>query len=272
MSGRPTRPGSGPSLRHPGRPHPAAGESGSTVVPFPGRSARQRRTLRWGLGVGAAALLAVLAWVLFLSPLLAVDRVEVTGTRLVDRATVEQRLEPLVGVPLPRIGTGRVEELLVDVPGVESVRADAQPPTGIRVEVTEHVPVARREAEGGLEVLLADGAVLTGVAAEALGDGALPAMDDALPGAEQTVRAEAAAALSSLPAEVRDRVRTVAADGRARVRLGLDAGTDLVWGDASDAQLKGDVVKAFLKDDGGGPDLRRVRELDVSVPERPITR
>ncbi len=256
----------------PGRPLPPVGDAGSTVVRFPGRSARQRRAARWAIGAGVAALLALVAWILFFSPVLAVDRVSVTGTRLVDRADVERRLEPLRGEPLPRIGTGRVEGLLADVPGIAEVRSVAQPPTGVEVVVREETPVARKEAGDGVDVLLADGSVLSGIADEAPGVGALPSMADPLPGGDEAVRAEAARVLTTLPDAVRSRVETVGAGTPGQVRLGLDGGTVLVWGDDSHADLKGDVVEAFLDEDGGGPDLRRVKELDVTVPERPITR
>ena len=83
-----------------------AGADASTVVRFPGRTARRRRATRWGVAAAVLAVLTALGWVVFFSPVLAVDRVEVTGTRHVSATDVQERLEPVYGVPLSRVGAG----------------------------------------------------------------------------------------------------------------------------------------------------------------------
>lgn len=252
----------------------AGAGAGSTVVAFPGRSARERRRRLVGLLAAVFAALALAAWAVFASPLLAVDRIEVTGTRLVDRAAVEERVAPLRGVPLPRIGSSSAGDLLSGMPGVASARTVAVPPTALEVRVEELAPVARSAGGDRAQVLLEDGSVLGSVPVSALpGEGeegrALPSAPEALLTAGPDVRASAATVLRALPDGVRDRVRGVDAGSPEQVRLDLGGGRTLVWGDASEPERKAAVAQALLD---GLEDARGVREVDVSVPDRPVTR
>lgn len=250
--------------------------AGSTVVRFPGRSAAQRRARRLAVGAGALALALALGWLLFLSPVFAIERIAVSGTALVDRAEVERRLEPLQGTPLTRVGQGRVEDLLVGVAGLASVESTAKPPSELEVRVGEHAPVARRAADAGVDVLLEDGSVLAGVPADrvdrALGGRTLPEADPALLSGPPGSRASAALVLSGLPEDLRAQVRSVQAPSAEVVRLTLVEGPVVVWGDARERERKAAVVEAFLTDTGPRGPLAGVTELDVSVPERPLTR
>ena len=117
---------------------PPAGTDASTVVQFPGRTARRRRATRWGVAAAVLAVLGALGWVVLFSPVLAVDRVEVTGTRHVSATAVQERLEPVYGVPLSRVGAGRVGELVGGLPGVAEVQTVPRLPTGLEVVVREH--------------------------------------------------------------------------------------------------------------------------------------
>jgi len=223
----------------------------------------------------AAAVLAVLTalgWVVFFSPVLAVDRVEVTGTRHVSAAEVQERLEPVYGVPLSRVGAGRVGELVGGLPGVAEVQTVPRLPTGLEVAVREHEARARRDGDDGVQLLLADGTVLTGVPEERLEGEDLPAFSEELPQRAQEERAEVAEVLAALPESVADRVETADSRGPGQVRLALEGGVTLVWGDAQDAGLKGSVAEAFLADERHGSAEGGVAEIDVSVPTRPITR
>ena len=256
----------------PGRGGRPSEPSGSTVVPFPGRSPRRRRTVRWAVAGAVAALLGALAWVLFSSPVLAVDEVDVTGTRHVAAEAVQERVAPLHGVPLPRVGSSTVRELVGDLPGVAEIRSVAHPPTRVEVVVREHDARARRDGDQGVDLLLADGSVLGAVPAERVEGERLPEFSEELAASPPEDRAEAAAVLASLPPAVAERVATVDAGGVGRVRLGLRDGVSLVWGDADDAELKGAVAEAFLEDERHGTRSGGVTEVDVSVPTRPITR
>ena len=115
------------------------------MLEFPETDHRQRlRRRRIGLiaGITAALLLLGLVSVLYFSPVLALRTIQVTGTDLLPQPRAEQLLQPLIDRPLPQVGTRQVEELLAQEPAVDHVRVQAQPPSGIAVEIVEHQPVA----------------------------------------------------------------------------------------------------------------------------------
>lgn len=252
--------------RHGSSPAPA----GENVVAFPEQARGPRRWLRWAIAALCLLPLVAGALVLYFSPVLAVDRVDVQGTRLVDRADVEQRLEPLQGVPLPQIGRGRVQDLAGDLPGVESLDMIAAPPTGLEVTVHEHRPVAARSADGTARVLMADGAVLSGVDAAALEGDDLVSVAPGLLEAGAGTRTAAAAVVAELPRAVRDRVQEVRAAGPDGVELRLSEGPAVIWGGTDEPRVKAAVVESLLGQDE--EELAGIEEIDVSVPDRPVTR
>lgn len=267
-----------PSLRRrggtgassPGRDGSSPARTGENVVAFPEPSPRPRRWLRWAIAALCLIALVSGALVLYFSPVLAVDRVDVQGTRLVDRADVEQRLEPLHGVPLPQIGRGRVEDLAADLPGVESLDMIADPPTGVQVTVHEHRPVAARVGGGRAQVLMADGSVLSGVDAAALRGEDLVSVTPGVLGADARTRAAAAAVVAELPRGVRREVQEVRAAGPDGVELRLTDGPAVIWGGTDEPRVKAAVVESLLGQDQ--EELAGIDEIDVSVPDRPVTR
>ncbi|MCT2007820.1 cell division protein FtsQ/DivIB [Micrococcus lylae] len=243
---------------------------GQNVVAFPEPARRPRRWLRWTMAAFALVALVAGALVLYFSPVLAVDRVEVDGTRLVDRADVEERLRPLHGVPLPQVGRGRVQDLAGDLPGVESLDMIAAPPTGLQVTVHERRPVAAHVSDGTARVLMDDGAVLSGVDPRVFeGQTPVPVAPGVLHADERT-RAAVAAVVDALPSALRERVEEVRAAGPDSVELRLEDGPSVQWGGTDQPRVKAAVVESLL---GQGEESRAgVEELDVSVPDRPVTR
>lgn len=244
--------------------------AGENVVAFPEPARRPRRWLRWTVAALSLVALVAGALVLYFSPVLAVDRIEVDGTRLVDRAAVEQRLEPLRGVPLPQIGRGRVQQLAGDLPGVESLDMIAAPPTGLQVTVHERRQVAALVADGTARVLMDDGAVLTGVPASAIDGDRLVAVAPEVLRADTRTRAAVASVVTALPASVRGQVAQVRASGPDAIELRLEKGPAVQWGGAEEPEVKAAVVEALLGQDEKA--RQGIEEIDVSVPDRPVTR
>lgn len=244
--------------------------SGENVVAFPEPARGRRRWLRWAIALVSLVGLVAGALVLYFSPVLAVDRVEVEGTRLVDRADVERRLEPLHGVPLPQIGRGRVQELAGDLPGVESLDMIAAPPTGLQITVHERRPVAARASDGTARVLLDDGAVLAGVRTAALEGESLVTVTTGVLRADSRTRAAVASVVEALPRSVRGHVTEVRASAPDAVELRLEEGPTVLWGGAEEPEVKAAVVEALLDQDEES--RKGIEEIDVSVPDRPVTR
>ncbi|MET1154400.1 FtsQ-type POTRA domain-containing protein, partial [Arthrobacter sp.] len=127
-----------PEPSHPSR----AGGDDTTVVSFP-EPARLKTRRRLLIAAGTVVvLLAVLMAVIFLSPALAVKTITVEGAELTDSATLSEALEPLMGIPLARVGEREVAAQVEHFPAVESVEVVAKPPAGLQVRIIERTPVA----------------------------------------------------------------------------------------------------------------------------------
>jgi len=119
------------------------------VLPFRRTAVKPRRKKRSLLvrllrPLTAALLLVgvpvgVGGWVLT-SPRFALAEVEVRGTRRVDPAWVEARVEPLLGRNLVQLPLTRVEAALAGHPWIAALSIRKQLPDGLAVEVTERRP------------------------------------------------------------------------------------------------------------------------------------
>ena len=91
----------------------------------------------------ALAIIAVLYVVLvFFSPLLATQKITVRGASLLETTQVEQKLEPLRGVPLTRIDEKKVRELIGQDNVIRSVQVESRPPHELVVTLKERTAVA----------------------------------------------------------------------------------------------------------------------------------
>ncbi|WP_223304832.1 cell division protein FtsQ/DivIB, partial [Cellulomonas sp. B6] len=110
--------------------------------------ARARRNLaRRQVLLTAGGVLGVggLAWLLLVSPVLALDptKVEVTGAGTV--VAVDQVLAVVAeraGTPLPRLDTVGLRDAVLDVPGVREARVVREWPDGLAVQLVSREPVA----------------------------------------------------------------------------------------------------------------------------------
>lgn len=217
-----------------------------------------------GLVALGAALVVVLGWVAFMSPLfaLAPERVTVDapdGT--VDLAAIREVTESYAAVPLPRLDVSGLAERLEEAPGIRTVAVERVWPRGLLVSIEPRVAVAAVPAEGGVALFDADG-VRVGVVA-APPDG-IPLVD--VPLGEDTPRTllEALAVLAALPDDLRAQVVDLSARNADSIVLVLADGATVRWGGNSENELKASVLAT----------LRQVPATlyDVSTPRRPITR
>lgn len=231
------------------------------------RFAARARAARWValrplLGaVSAAAVVALLGWVVLASPLLAARTVEVVGTERVPPAEVAALGEVDLGQPLARVDTdalaGRVEEL----PMVRSAEVVRAWPSTLEVRVVERVPLAAVPAPDGFGVVDAEGVVVA-VLPEPPPDLPLVEVDVATAGADAL--RETTTVLQSLPDDLRAQVGRAGAVSRDSVTLYLRSGAQVVWGSADDAAKKAEVLRVLL--------TRPAEVYDVSAPGTPVTR
>ncbi|GAA3696439.1 hypothetical protein GCM10022377_06600 [Zhihengliuella alba] len=230
------------------------------------RSVWRRRLLIWGGSILGSVVALIL--VLLYSPLLAIEQVEIEGNRLTPTARIQSELEPLIGVPLPRVGPGTAEELLADQPAVKSVVIQAEAPHTLRVVIEERQPVAVVGEQGALQMVSDTGEPLAPV--ESRDAVELPYIEGVSADQQPEVFTAVTSVLSTLPPEVLKQMESATAQSIDSVELKLASGERVVWGNSEHGAQKAAVLAALLTVEtpkGQEP----VKVIDVSSPERPVT-
>lgn len=220
------------------------------------------RRRRWAWGSGPLALLAAGVYVVGFSPLLAVHDVDVVGAEPSDTAAISALAADAEGRPLARVDAGAIVDGAEARPGVESATVVRDWPRTLRVDVVARVPaLAVDRGEGQVEVYDIDGIRIRSTGSVPKGVPRVSADE----GAEVSTHGVTAALsmLQALPADVRGRVSAVTVDAADRVSFRVGR-TTVVWGDASEPQLKVQVIGVLLEG--------RPKVLDVSAPSTPVTR
>jgi cell division protein FtsQ len=229
--------------------------------------ARRRRTVATAAGLG---IVAGLAWLAFLSPLLAVERVVVVGGHHVSAEEVAAAAGLGSGGNLLLLSTERVGERVAGLPWVRRARVTRRLPDTVRVKVTERRPAMVLSTAGAKWTLDRAGRVLgQGAAGRALPVLGGVRTDDVAPG-EILSGGEVGAALevwTSLPRALRNRVAGIFAPSPERITLALDDDTVVRYGAAESMAAKSSVLRALLarvRAEGTS-----VAYVDVRVPASP---
>jgi cell division protein FtsQ len=231
-----------------------------------GRQGQVRRR-RLAVLAGVAVVLIV-GYLVYLrnSSLFAIDEVEVTGVT----ANQERISAALVGaaedMTTLHVRDDDLREAVSGFPTVATLTTDADFPHGLKITVTERLPIATAKIEGEQTPVSADGYPLPGIEfdpKELPGLEADPAADGRL-GPEGTAQA---AILGAAPEELRDRLRESSWDlERGGVVVDMDGAPELRFGEGELATDKWQAVVTVLADSGlGSPGY-----VDVSVPTRPV--
>lgn len=200
-------------------------------------------------------------WIVFFSPWLAVNRVEITVEAAPDMAgplgpdDVRAVAEVETGTPLLRVPVGEVEARLTALPQVESATVTRSWPDALIIDVVRRQPVAFVASPGGYDVVDATGVVIRTV----------PTVDKGVPVVRATGDGVIAAVTVAreLPEEIRRKVVEITATSRNDVTLSLRDGAEVMWGSAEEAAFKAEVLAALLK--------VGAKYYDVSSPGVPAT-
>jgi cell division septal protein FtsQ len=241
---------------------PSRTRPGSTRRRFARRVwARRWATLRRVLMLLlVVALVAGSGWLVFVSSVLAVERVQVSGARTVPADRISRVAAVPLGVPLARVDVDRVQARVERVPVVEHADISRSWPHTVAIEVTERTAVAAVRSDGGYRLIDAEGVLFRTVPDPG---GRLPVMTvGPQPRTAATDAArEAAAVVASLPRRLVRRVAGVQASTMDSIELRLRDGRSVEWGSAESSALKAKVLLALLKRDAS--------VYDVSVPASP---
>ncbi len=228
----------------------------------------------------ALAIIAVLYVVLvFFSPLLATQKITVRGTSLLETTQVEQKLEPLRGVPLTRIDEKKVRELIGQDNVIRSVQVESRPPHELVVTLKERTAVAVVKQGDTYHTVDSDGVSLLESATQP--DTSVPLVrfsgDDPQTSAEfRTI----STALSAMPSELLAQVKEASATSTSSITLTLRDNTTVQWGTAEESELKAKVLlslrqaiaKRAQEESSSEAQTQKVTVYDVSAPRVPVTR
>ncbi|WP_200943017.1 cell division protein FtsQ/DivIB [Cellulomonas sp. Root485] len=254
--------------------------STSSVERFAERSRARRNLARRQIltVAGSTVLVGTLGWLLFLSPVLALDpaQVHIEGAGTV--VAVDQVLG-VVGAhattPLPRLDTVRLRDEVLDVPGVREARVTREWPRGLAVVLVAREPVAAvpeqpgaatpgaTPGQAGFALLDMDGVQVGRV--DAAPDG-LPVVD--VPVGDKRTLGAVLTVLQQLPADLLAQVGDVSARTQDTVTMTLRDGVRVDWGSASETPLKIAVLSALR----ASPAAAGATVIDVSAPRLPITK
>ena len=228
----------------------------------------------------ALAIIAVLYVVLvFFSPLLATQKITVRGASLLETTQVEQKLEPLRGVPLTRIDEKRVRELIGQDNVLRSVQVESRPPHELVVTLKERAAIAIVKVGETYHTVDTDGVSLMESSSEPSTSVPLVRLNGDDPQHSDEFRT-ISTALSAMPAELLAQVKEASATSTSSITLTLRDNTTVQWGTAQESELKAKVLLSLRQavaqraqeEASSGAQAQKVTVYDVSAPRVPVTR
>jgi cell division protein FtsQ len=208
------------------------------------------------------ALVAGGVWLVGYSPVLVAKSVSVDGVPRGDVSGVVARAAVPMGTPLVRVNTQVIARRVVATPALAEVTVSRSWPNTITISVTPRVPVlAVKDPQGQVQVVDSQGVAYAKVTEPPRGVPLINTVEN--PSSLESLRA-AMTVLSALSPAQRDQVSNVTVLGPNMVTLKLGEVT-VVWGGASEPQLKVKVMTALLRQKGVG-------KIDVSAPRTPVMR
>jgi cell division protein FtsQ len=236
----------------------------SSRARFDARAARVRRR-PWVLGACLAVVLALLTggvWLVEFSPVLVTKSVRVTGVPAGEVSSIVGRAAVPMGTPLAKVNTRAISRRVIVTAALAEVTVSRSYPNTILISATLRVPVlAVKNPQGQVQVVDSQGVAYATVSVAPKG---VPLIDTVeSPPSMESMRA-AMAVLRALSTAQRGQVTNVTVLGPNMVTFKLGAVT-VVWGGASEPQLKVKVMTVLLRQQGVGT-------IDVSAPRTPVIR
>ncbi|GAA3062361.1 cell division protein FtsQ/DivIB [Actinokineospora globicatena] len=217
------------------------------------RTARRYLVRRWTV-LGSLLAVTGLVVLIFFTPVLGANTVEVTGTKdlTADEVRAAAAIEP--GTPLATLDTDEIATRVRQLPRVGSVDVSRSFPATVELVITERTPVAVAVRDDGTHLFDAEGVDYGTVKATPAG---LPVLDAS---GDHSTRA-ATAVLAGIPPQLSGIVVAVTARTPTDIRLTLVDQRVVKWGDARNVPRKAAVLGALLTQQG--------KTFDVAAPDFP---
>jgi cell division protein FtsQ len=226
------------------------------------------------LALAAVLLGAATVWLLYGSQWLRVQRVSVSGTRVLTPQEVREAADVPVGAPLISVDTDAIEaRLRRKLPRIDSVDVVRSWPHGIGLKVTERAPVLVVEKSGNFVEVDDEGVRFATVSQR---PNAVPTLELTVSpsgsaaaslrrfGEDRLVR-EAVRVAGRIPAAVARQTRAVKVRSYDDISLELSGGRTVSWGSGDKGAAKARTLTALMKAAPGA------RHFDVSVPTAPAS-
>lgn len=224
----------------------------------------RRRLLIWRLMwvLLSVAAIAAVVWVALFSPLFAVQetRLEIEAPETIDVAPTASVMQKHVGTSLFLVSSGALREEILKDPHIAEATITKTWPDGLHVALIERVPVIGVKVEGGYDLVAADAVTVTTVNDV---PEQLPLLTTDQEIAATTV-SQIGEILEALPTDISDQVSEVSLSGGIYT-LHVANGSQIIWGDPSDAALKSQVLQLLVQQ-------RPSSIYDVADPQRPSIR
>ncbi|MFE5888720.1 cell division protein FtsQ/DivIB [Streptomyces sp. NPDC002285] len=213
-------------------------------------------------------------WLLYGSTWLRVERVSVSGTRVLTPAQVLEAADVPVGKPLISVDTDAIEaRLRRKLPRIDVVDVVRSWPHGIGVKVAERTPVLIVQKDGKFVEVDKEGVRFATVSVEPKGVPALELTVSQSSSAAASLRRfgearlmrEAVRVADALPDAVARGTQVVKVRSYDDISLVLSGGTTVAWGSGEKGAAKARTLTALMK---ASPDARY---FDVSVPTAPAS-
>jgi cell division protein FtsQ len=240
--------------------------------------ARRLRLRRLRTIIIIAVLLVLLGagtvWVLYGSQWVRVQRVSVSGTRVLTPAQVREAAQVPVGAPLISVDTVAIEtRLRRKLPRIDTVDAVRSWPHGIGLKVSERTPVLIVQKGGKFVEVDRKGVRFATVSQAPKGLPALELTPSSSGSSAASLRRfsedrlvrEAALVARAIPAAVARVTATVKVRSYDDISLELGDGRTVSWGSGEQGAAKARTLTALMK---AAPDARH---FDVSVPTAPAS-
>ncbi len=229
-----------------------------------GRMRRSGRRPVRGIGMLLGTVLTVIVLtaaglVAYLTPLMSVRSVTVSGAGVVGREQIVAAADIATGTPLLQVDTRPAAQRIAAIPRIKTVRVVRGYPSTIDITVVERTPVAYEDRSGTVHLLDVDGV-------DFAQQEQVPALPRFTPGAPSSEAARDAAlqVVAGLPDFLSKQVVAVTAGSSADVRLTTRDRKTIVWGDVDRGAEKARTLRYLLSRDGS--------EYNVTAPEFPTLR
>jgi cell division protein FtsQ len=221
-----------------------------------------RRWLAWRRVVALLLLMALMVgavWLFYFSDVLAVEDVEVQGTRTLSSEEVREVAAVPSGLPLARVDLDAIRARVEALAVVRDADVTRTWPDGVLVDVEERVAIAVIEIGGRTRGMDAEGVVFRDYPKPPPG---MPQVRTSTDTRSDALR-EAALVVEALPTEISRRVDHVEVATIDQISLVLRDGKTVVWGSAEESDAKAEVLAGLLQ--------QPASKYDVSVPAQPTT-